>query len=75
MARTTKKRPVKKAPRRRPNGEEKDRVNMKIDAELKKWAVDYAERWQTSLTQIFVDHLIELRKREVLDMQRDAEQI
>jgi PIN domain nuclease of toxin-antitoxin system len=37
------------------------RTNMRLPPDLKKWAQDYAQRNHTNLTQIYVDHLMELR--------------
>jgi predicted nuclease of restriction endonuclease-like RecB superfamily len=42
----------------------KDRLNLQIDEDLKKWAQEYARRHHTSLTQIIIDHLVVLRKQE-----------
>lgn len=44
--------------------EGKDRLNLQIDDELKRWAQDYAKRNHTSLTQLITDYFVELRKRE-----------
>lgn len=44
--------------------EGKDRLNLQIDEELKKWAQEYARRHHTSLTQMITDHFVDLRKQE-----------
>lgn len=42
----------------------KARLNVVLDAELKRFAQRYAARNCTQLTQIIVDHFLELRRRE-----------
>ena len=40
------------------------RLNLVIDPDLKEWAHEYAKRKHTSVTQLVIDHLIELRESE-----------
>lgn len=40
------------------------RVQMKLPPDLKAWAVEYADRKNTNLTQMFKDHLTQLREKE-----------
>jgi hypothetical protein len=63
-----------KKPRRRVMGE-KRRVNLKLDEELAEWAFEYAERHNTSVTQLITDHLMDLQRHEAELLARDAEQI
>jgi len=63
-----------KKPRRRVTGE-KRRVNLKLDEELAEWAFDYAERHNTSVTQLITDFLMDQRRLEAAHLARDAEQI
>jgi hypothetical protein len=63
-----------KKPRRRVTGE-KRRVNLKLDEGLAEWAFDYAERQNTSVTQLITDHLMDLQRKEAELLARDAEQI
>jgi len=44
--------------------EGKARLNLVLDADLKEFARDYARRHHTQITQVIVDHLLELRERE-----------
>lgn len=41
-----------------------DRLNLVIPADLKQWAKGYVLQKNTTLTQLFIDHLVELRERE-----------
>ena len=41
-----------------------DRLNLVLPYDLKKWAKEYVARKNTTLTQLFVDHLVDLRERE-----------
>jgi hypothetical protein len=63
-----------KKPRRRVTGE-KRRVNLKLDEDLAEWAFGFAERHNTSVTQMITDFFMYQRKREAERMARDAEQI
>jgi hypothetical protein len=63
-----------KKPRRRVVGE-KRRVNLKLDGELAEWAFSFADRHNTSVTQLIIDHFLGLRKQEGERMSQDAEQI
>lgn len=62
-----------KKPRRRVTGE-KRRLNLKVDEELVEWAFDYAERRNTTVTQLITDLFMDLRRREREAQSRDAEQ-
>lgn len=44
--------------------DDKDRLNLQMDKDLKAWAQDYAKRHHTSLTQLITDHFVELRREE-----------
>lgn len=44
--------------------EGKDRLNLQIDKDLKDFGQDYAKRHQTTLTQLFKDYLVALKKKE-----------
>lgn len=50
----------------------KDRLNLQVDEELKKWAQTYAKENHTSLTQIITDFFITLKKEKV-DLEMDSE--
>lgn len=63
-----------KKPRRRVAGE-KRRVNLKLDEELAEFAFAYAERHNTSVTQMITDFFMELQRREAHLQTRDAEQV
>jgi hypothetical protein len=63
-----------KKPRRRVTGE-KRRVNLKLDEDLAEWAFGFAERHNTSVTQMITDFFMDQRRREAERMARDAEQI
>lgn len=59
-------RPDKK-PRLKPKAsmpDDKDRLNLQIDRDLKAWAQDYARRMHTSLTQLITDHFVDLQRGE-----------
>lgn len=40
------------------------RINMRIPADLVEWAKTYVGDHNTTVTQLFIDHLTKLRKRE-----------
>ena len=42
----------------------KARLNLLLDEKLKRWAVRYAKRKNTSLTQLITDHFVILRDKE-----------
>jgi hypothetical protein len=63
-----------KKPRRRIIGE-KRRLNLKLDEELIEWAFAYAERHNTSVTQMIADHFMELQRCEAALQSKDAEQV
>jgi hypothetical protein len=42
----------------------KERLNLLINGDLKRWAHQYAKRKCTSITAIVTSHLVELRERE-----------
>lgn len=63
-----------KKPRRRVAGE-KRRLNLKMDEDLAEWAFSYAERHNTSVTQLIIDHFMELQRKEAELQARDAEQV
>lgn len=44
--------------------DDKDRLNLQIDKDLKVWVRDYARRKHTSLTQLITDYFVELKKEE-----------
>jgi antitoxin component of RelBE/YafQ-DinJ toxin-antitoxin module len=48
---------VKKSPKR-------TRVNLRIQADLLKWAKKHAARMNTTLTQVIVNHLTQLKSME-----------
>jgi hypothetical protein len=64
----------KKKPRRRIAGEKK-RLNFKMDKELVDWASGYAERHNTTMTQLITNHFMALRIREAVARAQDAEQV
>lgn len=37
---------------------------MVLDPELKRWAVNYAERNRTTITALVIQHLVELKERD-----------
>lgn len=57
-----------------PKRPQKARLNLKIDARLKDWAKEYAERHGTDITKLLCEYLIALRHQEQSD-QIDVEQI
>lgn len=63
-----------KKPRRRVAGE-KRRLNLKLDEELAEWAFAYAERHNTSVTQLITDYFMDLQRHEAQLQSRDAEQV
>ncbi len=63
-------RPVFEPPDRTP--EQRARLNLLIDANLKDWAKGFASRRQTTVTAIITDHLVKLRDMET---SADVEQI
>ncbi len=52
----------KKVKRAKP--QDKARLNLLIDPELKEWAHGYATRYHTSLSAIITHHLVTLREKE-----------
>jgi hypothetical protein len=64
--------PNSKKPRRRIVGEQR-RLNLKLDEDLAMWVFEYAEAHSTTVTQLIVDYLVQLRKQEYLA--QDAKQI
>jgi len=54
----------KRIVRKHPAPPATERFNMVLDPNLKKWAVDYAERKRTTVTAIIVEHLVELKERD-----------
>lgn len=40
------------------------RVNMRIHDELLQWAKEYALSKETTVTQIFIDHLTQLKEQQ-----------
>ena len=70
MAKNGKKNGVAKKRKKRRNGEEEDneggkaRLNLLIDAKLKRWAHVYAKNKCTSVTQLVTGFFVELRERE-----------
>lgn len=53
----------------------KSRLNLKIDRELKDWAMEYAKRRGTDVTKLITEYFIYLREQEQrLDIEY-AEQI
>lgn len=53
----------------------KSRLNLKIDRELKDWAMEYAKRRGTDVTKLITEYFIYLREQEQrLDVEY-AEQI
>lgn len=53
----------------------KSRLNLKIDRELKAWAMEYAKRRGTDVTKLITEYFIYLREQEQrLDIEY-AEQI
>jgi len=63
-----------KKPRRRVTGE-KRRVNLKLDEELAEYAFGYAERHNTSVTQLITDFFMDLQRHEAQMQAKDAEQV
>lgn len=63
-----------KKPRRRIVGEKK-RMNLVVEKDLADWVFDYADRGNTSVTQLITDYFMELKRREAGMLARDAEQI
>lgn len=63
-----------KKPRNRVPGERR-RLNLKLEEELASFAFDYAERNETTVTQLITDFFVDLRRQEEERMASDAEQI
>jgi len=42
----------------------KSRLNLKIDQDLKAWAMDYAKRRGTDVTKLITEYFIVLREQE-----------
>lgn len=61
--RSTPKAPPSRKPRR-VSAQDKARLNLLIDPELKEWAHEYAARYHTSLSALITHHLVHLRERE-----------
>ena len=61
-------------PRRRVTGEQR-RINLKVDDELAAWIFDYVARNKTSVTGLVTDFFLDLRRKELERLARDAEQI
>ena len=59
---------------RKSNGE-KRRLNLKLDGEIAEWAFRYAERHNTTITQLITDYFLDLQKKEEARFGEDAEQI
>lgn len=53
-----KKRPVKKAQAKN------NRLNLRIDLELRGWAHEYAQRHQTTITALITEYFVHLRETE-----------
>lgn len=47
------------------NGKQRKRKNFRIPADLADWAEQYAADKNTSMTQLIVDYLTDLREREM----------
>lgn len=75
MEKRKKKPPVveAKVPRRVPG--EKRRLNFKLDGEIADWAFEYAEKHNTTVTQLITDYFLDLQRREIARQAQDAEQI
>lgn len=54
--------PVSKKTARPPT--KKVRINLLMDRELRDWAKGYAETHHTTLTALFINHLVDLRREE-----------
>jgi antitoxin component of RelBE/YafQ-DinJ toxin-antitoxin module len=50
----------------------KSRLNLKIDQDLKNWAMDYAKRSGTDVTKLITEYFIYLREQE---QRQDAEYV
>lgn len=56
--------------------DDKDRLNLQMNRELKIWAKGYAKRTNTTLTGIITQHFLDLkREEEILRGHVDVEQI
>ena len=53
----------------------KRRLNLKLDPDLADFAFAYAAKYNTSVTQIITDFLVNLKNREECRLEKDAEQI
>lgn len=51
---------------------EKARLNLKIESELKEWAMEYARRRGTNLTKLICVYLNHLREQEENARKRDV---
>lgn len=54
---------------------ERRRLNFKLEEDLALWAFSFAERNNTTVTQLIADHLAKLRQEEEVRLAQDAEQI
>lgn len=50
----------------------KARLNLKIDIDLKEWAMDYARRNNTDVTRMITDHFRNLREIEQSELHEDV---
>ena len=48
---------------------QKARLNLKIDAQLKEWAQDYATRHGVDITKLLCSYLLALRKQEQVELE------
>ena len=44
-------------------------MNLKIDAQLKEWAQDYATRHGVDITKLLCSYLLALRKQEQVELE------
>ena len=51
-------------PKKKTTQNGKSRLNLRLPSDLDKWAKKYAERKNTTVTQLFVDFLTDLRAHE-----------
>lgn len=49
----------------------KTRLNLMIDEDLKKWAMEYAKRNNTTVTSMITDHFRHLRRLEESEQHED----
>jgi hypothetical protein len=49
----------------------RSRLNLKIDNDLKDWAMEYARKKKTTVTSLICAHFADLREEE----QREAEEV